>query len=660
MLFEKSLFPMSRREAHRRSGSAAGGGGGAGRRAGIAAVLACLAAGGTLAGVGDPQTRTDHPWFPGELSCSTFDRLFRTEAELYTRVTGRKVDNDEDKALAAWYWRNLNYWHCELVGENIGSSEGDRLNREYWGGLFGYGFGLCFDTHHQFSGEIWELLGPNRCRTAGVEGHTSFEVHLKGGAYGDGHWVLLDHDVSTVVFLPDGSRLAGLTEISRDMTLLKNGSRARGWLPSGLHPSDGGAYRSFKWVGYSTGYAGAPAIVNLRAGETLRRYPAPGLEDGGTFLYWGVNHNIGGIPGPARDLTWALHPEAMYQATRSVPGNKVIRHGNAIYIYKPDFRKGTYKEGVVAEDDGQVTFEWYSPYVIAATPPAAAAREKKGVLQPGCTGGLVIRGRLDCPVEVSVDQGASWTKAAETKDGMDLTDLVKGCHQYLLRFNAGAKALADSGLVIVTGCQSSPTIIPHVKSGRNTVTYEATGRGFISAGPNKGQAAARVVAGAMGTPEVTLRLEAPRGAPATAVHAAAHVACGSPPREAIYNIDCSIDDGRTWQPVLKDYQVKRIPPEPGDWWSQALMQGRAALANARGPVLVRFANTGGRSFMRVEAQLLHVVPNTSLLRVTYAWKENGVVRHATRTYSAGTACDASWSFDAGAAPETFYVEYAAE
>ena len=147
MRSEKSLLPMNSRGARRRFAFAAGGGGGAGRRAGIAAVLACLAASGGFAGVGDPQTRTDHPWFPGELSCSTFDRLFRTEAELYTRVTGRKADNDEDKALAAWYWRNLNYWHCELVGENIGSSKGDRLNREYWGGLFGYGFGLCFDQY---------------------------------------------------------------------------------------------------------------------------------------------------------------------------------------------------------------------------------------------------------------------------------------------------------------------------------------------------------------------------------------------------------------------------------------------------------------------------------------------------------------------------------
>jgi len=616
-----------------------------------------VVASGALAGVGDPQTRTDHPWNPGELSCSTFERLFKTQADLYSRVTGRTVDNDEDKALASWYWRNLNYFHSELAGENIFGDKGERLNREYWGGLFGYGFGLCFDTHHQYSGEIWKLLGPNRCRTMGVDGHTSFEVYLKGGAYGDGKWVVLDHDISTVVFLPDNSRMAGLLEISKDMSLLKNGSRARGWLPSGLHSSDAvGVYRTIKFAGYGTGYAGVPPIVNLRAGETLRRYVLPGLEDGKTYLYWGINKN-NGIPGPDRDLSWVGQPEKMFQARQTAAG-VVIRYGNAVYTYKPDFTKGTYREGVVSEDAGQVTFEWYSPYVIGAMPATAAAREKAGIMKPGCTGGLVLNGKISSPVEVSVDQGSNWVKIAEAKDGLDLTDLVKGCHQYLLRFDSGAKALADSGLTITTGCQSSPAIIPHVKAGVNKATYEATGQGYVSAGPNKNQVQPHVIAGAMESPAVTLQLEAPRGAAVTAVYAAAHVACSAPPRESQYNIDYSVDGGQTWNPVLKDYQIRQIPPEPDDWWSQALFQGDARVDRVAKPVQVRFTNTGKRTFKRVEAQLAYVVPNTSPLQVTYAWKEAGVVKTDTHVVAKGTAKD-SWSFTAGAAPQTFYVEYQA-
>jgi hypothetical protein len=612
-----------------------------------------------VAGVGDPQTKTDHPWRPGELSCSTFERLFQTQSDLYKRVTGRDTDNEEDKALASWYWRNINYYHCELVGENIGSSKGDRLNREYWGGLFGYGFGLCFDTHHQYGGEIWALLGPNRSRTMGVDGHTSFEVLLKGGPYKEGTWALLDHDIATVVFLEDNSRMAGLLEISKDMSLLKKGSRARGWLPSSLHPGDAqGVYGTVKWAGYTTGYAGVPPIVNLRAGETLRRYAVPGLEDGRTYLYWGVNKNAGGIPGPDRDLTWVSQPEGMYKATKSCPG-KTARYGNAVYTYRPDFKKGGYKEGVVSEDDKQVTFEWYSPYVIGAAAQAAVAKEKTGILKPGSTGGLVINGKMTCPVEVSVDQGSNWVKVAETKDGMDLTDTVKGYHQYLLRFGAGAKELADAGIVITTGCQCNSTVVPHVKAGENKVSYESSGLGYVAAGPTRDEAAAHVVAGAMGSPAVTLQLAAPRGAQVVGVYGSAHVGCGGPPRESNYNIEYSVDGGQMWMPILKDYQVKQIPPEPGDWWSQAFLQGEAKVDKVAKPVLVRFSNTGKRSFMRVEAELTYQVPNSSGVKVTYAWKEAGAVKTDVHTVAKGKAKDA-WTFTAGTAPETFYVEYAAE
>jgi hypothetical protein len=65
--------------------------------------------------VGDPQFMTGHPFWQGELSCSTFPRLFQTQAELYSRVTGRRADNDEDKALASWLWRNTHYFHCALL-----------------------------------------------------------------------------------------------------------------------------------------------------------------------------------------------------------------------------------------------------------------------------------------------------------------------------------------------------------------------------------------------------------------------------------------------------------------------------------------------------------------------------------------------------------------
>src|SRR3954470_22004816 len=103
----------------------------------IALSLLSLAAAPLSAGVGDPQLRTDHPWYPGELAISTFDRLFATQAELYERVTGQKPTTDEQKALAAWLWRNTHFAHGEEGHEDLFSNSfaaGSNVTRDYWTG----------------------------------------------------------------------------------------------------------------------------------------------------------------------------------------------------------------------------------------------------------------------------------------------------------------------------------------------------------------------------------------------------------------------------------------------------------------------------------------------------------------------------------------------
>jgi len=59
-----------------------------------------IVAASARADVGDPQVRTDHPWYPGELACSTFARLFATQAELYERVVAEDVQEARARALA--------------------------------------------------------------------------------------------------------------------------------------------------------------------------------------------------------------------------------------------------------------------------------------------------------------------------------------------------------------------------------------------------------------------------------------------------------------------------------------------------------------------------------------------------------------------------------
>jgi len=623
-----------------------------------------------LAGSADPQVMTDHPWYPGELSCSTFPRLFNTQARLYERVTGRKADTDEDKALASWYWRNLNYFHgeegkCDVFGQGFTKAD---TTREYWAGLFANGFALCGTTHAQWNAEMDALLGHGRSRSVGVAGHNSFEVFLTGGAYGAGRWALLDHDISTVIFSPDGKRLMGLDEIQPQAKAVSSPQfkpeRQRGWRVSGLHDQDAaGVYTKYTTAEYLAGYAGPPPMVHLRAGETLRRYLNPGLEDGKTFVFWGRNAKSD-IPGPARDRTWVNQPEKMYGSTRGTgAGGQRARYANAVFTYQPRFADGTYKEAVVAEDEQRVAFGFRSPYLVACTP----ANDKPwGIYDAGGTNGLVITGKADVEVSISVDAGKTWQSAGKLAAGkpVDATDLVKGQFQYQIAFSPAAAAKADDSLTIRAVCQSNATTIPHLKDGTNTVTFEQSGRAIASVGPTLPVAQAHVVDGKFGSPSVTLEVAPPAGAKAVHVYAAAWQASGSPPDAKVkYQIEWSADGGKSWKPVVKDWQVVRQGVEPKDFWSQSFTWGDVALPEASGPMRVRFKNNGGKQYRKAEVHLAYADPAPSPTTVTFAWREaGGATKTASKTYPAGAfgKQDSSWTFDAGKKVETQWVEYAAK
>ncbi len=406
--------------------------------------IVLLTAAAVLAAVGDPQIKTDHPWYPGELSCSTFERLFKTQAEVYKRVTGRDVASDEDKALASWFWRNFHYAHVEEgQGDYFDNGLGKEWNRDYWFGLFAHGMGICGTTHCQWTAEMEYLLGHCRGRCVGVSGHNSFEVYLTGGEYGQGRWALLDHDISTVIYDDAGKRLLSIQEIVPRVKTLANPAfkpeKQHGWRVAGLHDDDAkGVYTSYKVAEYLDGYAGPPPMVQLRAGESLRRYLAPGLEDGKTFVFWAANFKSGGIPGPMRSRTWINQPENMYKSVKGT-GSRMgqVRYANAVYTYTPNFIDGSYKQGVIDESPNHVTFEFYTPYVIAATP---ANDGRWGIYDKGGRNGLVISAGTSCPIAISTDQGKTWQDAGTMVAGtpLDATDLVKGHQQYWMKFAAGA------------------------------------------------------------------------------------------------------------------------------------------------------------------------------------------------------------------------------
>lgn len=619
------------------------------------------------AGVGDPQVRTDHPWYPGELACSTFERLAATQSELFERVIGHSPQTDHDRALAAWMWRNLHYAHAEEGAQNLwgsGFQAGDTTTREYWTGQFAHGFGLCGTTHAQWTAELNALLGHSRSRTVGVRGHNSCEVFLKGGPYGEGRWALLDHDVSTIVMDPSGSRMLSIAEIRDDLSRLTDPKfepqRQQGWPLAGLHPDDHQAFAEFQVAEYLPGYAGPPPMVHLRRGESLRRYFQPGLDDGQTYVFWGRNYRAAGIPGPERSRTWVNQPEKF----RNTPGGTGFhpgqaRFGNAVYTYRPNFKDATYREAVILQNDREIVLEFQTPFIIAATP---ANDSDWGIYQPGCRNGLVLQGRGIDSVSVSVDRGGSWHEAGGLAGReMDLTDQAKGHRQYWLKLGLPAAEIAAAELEIRTVCQANPAMFPRLKDDGSSVTFEASNRAVVSAGPNRDQAQQHVIEGKFDSPHVTMQIATPRGEVIDRLYAATHIASSSPPDPNIhYQIEYSVDEGRSWQPVVNDWQIVRQGVEPPDFWSQSFCYGDVALSDSDHiAVQVRFRNDGGKRNLRSEAHLSYRVPGEDRCRVTFMWSdERGENRSAERTFS--TAEPDSWAIDTGRNVTMKAVEFTVE
>jgi hypothetical protein len=473
------------------------------------------------------------------------------------------------------------------------------------------------------------------------------------------------HDISTVVFNKEGTALLSIPEIQRNLKELTDPSfmpeRQRGWPMCSYFKEAGKAYAEYSSAGTHEGYAGPPPIVHLRRGETLRRYLKPGLEDGKTFVFWGRNYNTGGIPGPERWGSWVNQPEKLWNSKTGAGYREgQARFANAVYTYTPDFGNGDYKEAVVDESESQVTFEFASPYIIGCTPSNSAAW---GIYDAGGKNGLVLRGRATCPVSVSVDRGRTWIDGGRFADGMDLSDHVKGYRQYRLRLGAGAKALAGTGLSTTTVCQASVSVIPRLKDGGTRVSFESSGRAVLSAGPTQEQAKTHLVEGSFGSPLAVLELAAPAGATPVSVHASAHMVSFTEPNPRVkYQIEGSTDGGKTWFPIVKDWQILRLGEGPKSGWSQSFVWGERDLSE--GPLRVRFSNSGKVEIRRAEAHLVYRTPGKDATRVTFDWTDDAGAHRESRDFPAGKPFDSAqgrppdWDLKTGKGVVTRWVEYA--
>jgi hypothetical protein len=295
-----------------------------------------------------------------------------------------------------------------------------------------------------------------------------------------------------------------------------------------------------------------------------------------------------------------------------------------------------------------------SPYIVGATPPDS---KPYSAYEPGCKNGLVLRGNASCPVSVSIDGGKRWRDCGTFSNGLDLTDHVKGRQDYLLRLGAGAGDLKNSSITITTVCLASVSILPRLKDDGDSIRFEASGRGVVSAGPDVAQAKGHVVAGAFSTPTVTLELKAPENGELVGVHAAAQAESGAPPDPNVkYQIDYSTDAGRTWNSLIADWVIPRQGEEPQEFWSQSYCYGSAQLSSPGAKsVQVRFKNTGDKPYVRAEMHLVCHRANPDATKVTFAWRDEAGAHRESHTF--GRVANQPWPVATGKNVKTQWVEF---
>jgi hypothetical protein len=160
---------------------------------------------------------------------------------------------------------------------------------------------------------------------------------------------------------------------------------------------------------------------------------------------------------------------------------------------------------------------------------------------------------------------------------------------------------------------------------------------------------------------VTLEVKTPRGEPATAIYAAAHVLSNAPPDPAVkYQIEYSTNSGKSWRAMVRDWSITRRGDEPDDFWSQSLCWGSAGIDQPDvKAVQVRFHNEGGKHFVRCEAHLAYRTGGIDATRATFAWQDGAGPHTASRTFpAAGAASDKplTWDLPTGENVRTRWVQ----
>jgi hypothetical protein len=475
---------------------------------------------------GDPQLRTDDPYYPGEGALSTPAKCL--QAAWATPRGPLGSGTNREKMIRLFLWRAEHYTHLYspavyVLPDITPSPKTDNpvmTDYDAMRAFFSYGWGLCGTNHGQMRAFVEAAGWTDRRRN--LNGDTGYEIFVDGGwrYYNTdqytlhflsndpaAHFASVDQVVSTphryIEWNPDlglGYRLpqanthGNYLDVAGVTGVVAN--RARQWRDyyTGVWNLTPAASTKM----YGEGYTATPIAVRLRRGETFTRWLAPGgaVADLGLAgpAWWGFND---GAP-----------PLATYSFVQNAPARDEIpggaeesrglsSFGNVCYDWSPNLAAGEHLDGALsvtgtlnaggtpvlaAAGAATLVLHQYTPYTIAGRPvggidPALAALDG-ALLQANAVGSVAV--------ELSVNAGATWTSIGALSGAaasIDFTDAVKGRNQYLLRLSFdGGEGL--NTLRLRTLGVMNQAVYPNLKSGTTQVSYQTGQVGALELSPD--------------------------------------------------------------------------------------------------------------------------------------------------------------------------------
>ncbi|MGD0090058.1 MAG: MBG domain-containing protein [Planctomycetota bacterium] len=656
-----------------------------------AAALATLApAFAAGSAVGDPEIKTDHPYYQGELAYSNLSNLVASALA----TTGRPTTGDpvKDQIIKLWYWRIEHYYHqwspqeYNLPGvvPNPPNDNPLMIDRDCLSQQFSFGYGVC-GTNHSMCRPIFETAGfKSRCRS--INGDTTHEVY-----YGT-RWAMINADSASIISMTNNAaaEFAGVDDLIGNINLLLNYPLAIPQYPFGNQQGGAEGTHSGDWYGYYTGgftgltpatsapldgygYQARPIAYVLKRGETFTRFAdRDGLPNylgaPGVYRWWGFV----GSGGPFRDWSYVgLAPAQQPPASTALANT---RFGNGIFEWTPTLPAGDTDDAVVAKDaaivysatsphlaassgTAQITLAFFSPYCLTGIP-----SDGSDPAQSGATGGawIVPTAVGSVPFEISTNNGASWTSAG-TLSGttpLDFTDLVKGHHAYLMRFTVSTSAGLDA-FTLKNCVQVAVAVFPTLNAGGSLVTYNAGNKGVVEQNPDFSSLAnanvfkvadsgANVSFSALPNGNdmayssnnnqpiwVSYRISAPPGTTLKQIDAAADIQSRVPPAGGYAQLAVSTDGGTSFTTFSN--QSPDSDNQGSDFWGYGSVDISSAGVNQAIVKVISYNGgyTAGIRYVRLYGE--YATPSPGALSITHVWDDSGGTgKTCTQNLAAGT------------------------